>query len=257
MFFLDTIDWYINFVLLMIGFGESFGAGWMCGIERQIESLGAPIVYTYMFAHFGSIIIASGLWFGLDISVANWGGFVGLFATFFVSIAITLFLCSKRMAENPGKWTWGSILYELTMKNVMDLRADLEAAVGYMPTAWAFIMKNFIPHVLLILFVNLAVSKNDDGKRLFGNYGGYGNFPFQVLGILCVVCAGFIFVYGAYDPAAYEGADLTTVVKADELATTASGKDEPAAGGAKEGEKASDEEEEVDVKNAGSAEEEA
>ena len=105
--------------------------------------------------------------------------------------------------------------------------------------------------------MNLAVSKNADGKRLFGNYGGYGNFPYQVLGILCVVTAAFIFAYGAYDPSAYEGADLTTVVKSEELDTTASGKDEPAAGGAKEGEKVSDEEEEVDAKNALSAEEEA
>lgn len=222
----------------MVGFGETFGAGWMFGIDKQIESLGHPIVFTYMFAHFGSIIVASGLWFGLDISVAAWGGFVGLFVTFFVSLAITLFLCQKKMAEEPDKWTWGSILYELTLKNVMDLKDELQAAVGYMPSAWAFMMKNFIPQVLLILFVNLAVSLNDEGKRLFGNYGSYVNFPYQVLGILCVVCAGFIFVYGAIDPSAYEGADLTTVAAG---VSAAEGKD---ADGAKAGEKASDEEEE-------------
>jgi solute carrier family 6 GABA transporter-like protein 1 len=33
--FLDTIDFYINFVLLLVGFFETFCCGWMFGIARS------------------------------------------------------------------------------------------------------------------------------------------------------------------------------------------------------------------------------
>lgn len=38
--FLDAVDYYINFVLLITGFFETFGAGWIYHIEEQIMSLG-------------------------------------------------------------------------------------------------------------------------------------------------------------------------------------------------------------------------
>jgi len=37
---LDVIDYYINFVMTFVGFLETFGAGWVYGIEKQIENVG-------------------------------------------------------------------------------------------------------------------------------------------------------------------------------------------------------------------------
>jgi solute carrier family 6 GABA transporter-like protein 1 len=38
---LDAIDYYINFVMTLVGFFETFGAGWIYGIDDQIKSVGA------------------------------------------------------------------------------------------------------------------------------------------------------------------------------------------------------------------------
>ena len=59
---------------------------------------------------------------------------------------------NKKMKANPGKWTWMSMIYELTLKNVMDLKNDLSEVVGYIPSAWAFLVKHFIPPIILVLF---------------------------------------------------------------------------------------------------------
>jgi solute carrier family 6 GABA transporter-like protein 1 len=37
---LDAIDYYINFVMTLVGFFETFGAGWVYGIDEQIKSVG-------------------------------------------------------------------------------------------------------------------------------------------------------------------------------------------------------------------------
>ena len=64
--FNDILDTLSNFVMLLVGFFETFAAGWIFGIEHQLQEFGAPAVYCYFAANFGSIIIACGLWFGLD-----------------------------------------------------------------------------------------------------------------------------------------------------------------------------------------------
>jgi len=204
--FLDTIDFYINFVLLLTGFFETFGAGWIYHLEEQIKTLGPEVVFTYMFTTFGSIIVACGLWFGLDNN-AVWGGFLGFFVCYFAGLGVTYILLKKKMVQEP-QWTWKTITYELCLKNVMDLRAELSDVVGYMPWIWAFMMKNLIPHILLILFINLAQSDNAEGEPLFGHYGGYVTWPFQVLGILCVAFAGCLILVGAAMPAVYEPYDI-------------------------------------------------
>jgi solute carrier family 6 GABA transporter-like protein 1 len=37
---LDVIDYYINFVMTLVGFLETFGAGWVYGMEEQIKNVG-------------------------------------------------------------------------------------------------------------------------------------------------------------------------------------------------------------------------
>ena len=211
LFFLDSVDFYINFCLLLIGFFESAGAGWVYGIEEQIEELGSSIVFTYMFANFGSVIFACGLWFGLDNSAEVYAGFIALIGCYLLGTAVTLFFCYLKIQQEPEKWNWSSILYAVGLKNIMTLREELESICGYMPWAWGFAMKHFIPQVLLILFINLASSDNGAGKPLFGNYSGYVNVPFQMLGILFVCFSFIIVMVGVLAPGLFEPFDLTTI----------------------------------------------
>lgn len=211
LFFLDTVDYYINFCLLLMGLAETFGAGWIYGIEKQIEELGSSIVFTYMFSNFGSVIFACGLWFGLDRDSEVWAGFVALIGCYLSGVAVTLFFCSIKMKQEPDKWTWKTMLYAVGLKNVMSLREELESICGYMPWIWAFSMKHLIPQILLILFFNLAWSDNDFGEPNLGNYENYVKVPYQMVGIM-LVCFTFVTILiGAFAPALFEPFDLTTI----------------------------------------------
>ena len=236
LFFLDSVDFYINFCLLLLGFFETFGAGWVYGIEAQMEELGSTIVFTYMFANFGSVIIACWLWFGLDSNAEVYSGFIALIGCYLLGTGVTLFFCSQKIQQDAEKWNWNSIVYDVGLKNVMSLREELQSICGYMPWVWAFAMKHFIPQVLLILFINLARADNGSGEPQFGNYGGYESMPFQMLGIL-FVCFSFATVaIGVVVPGIFEPFDLTTVqmepaksLGEDSSKDSASGKDNEAA----------------------------
>lgn len=55
--------------MLLVGFFETFAAGWIYGMDAQIEMFGAGAVYSYMFANFASVFAASFMWFFLpDVS---------------------------------------------------------------------------------------------------------------------------------------------------------------------------------------------
>lgn len=115
-----------------MGLAECFGAGWVYGIEKQIDELGASIVFTYMFTNFGSVILACCLWFGLDNDNEVWAGFVALIGCYLAGTAATLFFCSMKISQDPEKWTWSSIMYAVGLQNVMELREELESICGYM-----------------------------------------------------------------------------------------------------------------------------
>ena len=44
----------------------------------------------------------------------------------------------------------------------------------------------------------------DEGKPVFGNYGGYLAWPFQILGILIVLLAIFVIILGALKPQLFD-----------------------------------------------------
>ncbi|KAL7504516.1 hypothetical protein ACHAXN_002146, partial [Cyclotella atomus] len=162
--FLDTIDYYINFVMLLVGGFECFSA-----------------------AYFGSVILACCLWFGLsNADDALWAGFIGLVGFYVLAMTVVAFLMYQRMNKQPGRWTWGSIIYELLFRNIVDLKSDLSAVVGYLPFAWTLLIKYFIPPVILILFGLACDAKNADGTKVFGHYKCYVFSPYQILGILCL-----------------------------------------------------------------------
>jgi solute carrier family 6 GABA transporter-like protein 1 len=207
--FLDVIDFYINFVMLFVGFGETFSAGWVYGHKKMIDNCGAPAVFSYMIANFGCVIVACGIWFGVSPDDGGvWGGFVGMFLFYFIGITVTCFFLKKKMDENPGKWTWSEMLWEVSFRNIFDLKARIEPIVQWIPSLWCVLIKQFIPHILIILFINLAQSNNADGEPIFGHYGGYGAKPFQIMGVLTWVFALVLFLVGAVFPALYQSLDL-------------------------------------------------
>jgi len=188
---LDTIDYYINFMLLLIGLIESFSAGWMYGLEKQVKKLGATCTFCFMFANFGGAALGGGLWFGLK---RVWPGFVG-YISLYVAFTVLAFLTMKPDVENK--------IYTLFFENVMDLKAELQLVIGWVPTAWAMLIKHFIPQILLILFINGLTAKGDDGKPKFGNYSGFAQ-EYQQVGISCVVWIAAAFLIGVAFPSVYK-----------------------------------------------------
>jgi len=63
----------------------------------------------------------------------------------------------QKMDEEPGKWTWKTLAWEVSFANIMHLRDRLAHAFGSFPVIWAYMMKQFIPHVILILFANFRI----------------------------------------------------------------------------------------------------
>jgi hypothetical protein len=203
--FLDIIDFYINFVMLAVGFFETFGAGWVYNSQRIKDMVGQAAFFTYAFANFGSLLIACGIWFG----IANvWAGFVALILIYLFSVGATLMLLKMKVAEDPDKYSFEELVWAVTFKNIFDLKNRIEPTIGYVPSIWCILVKQFIPHVLVILFINLAQSNTDDGTPLFGGYGGYPAKPYQILGILTFCFAIFLFMIGMAFPVVYKALAL-------------------------------------------------
>jgi hypothetical protein len=203
--FFDTMDYYINFVMILVGAFESFSAGWIYNIEEQIDALGAQIVFTNMLGTFGSVTLACILWFSLDNESAVWGGIVGFLLFYGMSMAFTWYLMRKKIQEESlGSWAMRSMWYDLMLRNMMDLREDLSGVVGPLPIVWAALIKFFIPPVLLILFAMGCDAENENGTKIFGHFGNYPTTPYQVLGILTVVFALFLLFSSFIVPKMYE-----------------------------------------------------
>ena len=165
---LDTIDFYANFMFLLVGFLETFAAGWINGLEGQIKSIGWLPNITFCFANFGSVILACGLWFGLG---NIWAGFVGLVLCYGLFTGLAVFFVHQRIQQDDGR-SLKSGLYDLFLKNVMDFKTELESVIGWVPSIWAIGLRFTLPQILLILFVNLALAKNAAGESKFGHYSG-------------------------------------------------------------------------------------
>lgn len=205
--FLDTIDFYLNFMLLIVGFFESFGFGWIYGIEEQIEQFGITPVLLHMATNFGAVFLASGLWFGLERN-AIWVGFLALACFYIGGMFITNYFLNKSAQ--------GGTMYNLVMGNMLQFKEKVGPVVGPVPLVWCFAIKQIVPHVLLILFFNLATSKADDGKNNFGGYGGYAMAPYQILGILTFLFMVFLFAIGLVYPPVYNKLQPRNVINEDE-----------------------------------------
>jgi len=88
--FLDVVDFYINFVMLLVGFFEAFAAGWIFGLEEQIQAVGMPAVVSYFSANFISVIVACIVWFTAPIDVSETDCISAIVVLFVTSPAILL-----------------------------------------------------------------------------------------------------------------------------------------------------------------------
>jgi len=204
--FLDAVDYYINFIMLFVGLLETFAVGWAYDIDAQFDNFSVPVVVAFMVSYFFPVFLASALWFGIDdSSTAIISGFVAYFVTFAVGMGITLFMLSKVQGEKTDKYpTFKSIVYDLFFKNIFDFKYKLEPVIGMVPYIWCFLVKFFIPPVLVILFVNGAAAENGyTGESKFGHYENLVSFPYQFLGILAFAFASFCFLIGVIAPDVY------------------------------------------------------
>lgn len=96
-----------------------------------------------------------------------------------------------------------SALYDLYFENVLDLKKELESSIGKIPTVWPFLLKHFIPHVLIVLFINLACAETIYNENHLGNYAGYPMWPFQALGLCILVFIVAAFAIGVAKPDIY------------------------------------------------------
>ena len=121
--------------------------------------------------------------FDLRGKAALAAGFATLGAVYATGMAVTAYWMNQQMSRDLSVWTSSSAMWwDLCFGNVMPLRDRLSNDIGYLPAIWAYMIKQFVPHIILILFVNLALSETDQGKSVFGNYGSYRAWPFQSLG---------------------------------------------------------------------------
>jgi len=201
--FFDAIDFYINFVMILVGFFEAFGSSWAYDIVGQLERQSAPVVYSFMLANFGAVILGCILWFSLPADSAVWGGFVGFFLFYFTFVLVTGYYINIVVATSNGKWTTRTMWYEVYFGNILALRDQMQAVIGPVPFIWCLLMRHFIPHVLIVVFVNLAQSKTTEGSPIFGSYGGYPDHPYQILGIVVVAFTLAIFLVGVAVPELY------------------------------------------------------
>ena len=176
----------------------------MYGLEKQIDRFGAGAFFAYMITTFGSVLLASGLWFGLEEN-AIWAGFLASAITYSLGMAVTIVLLRRKMKTEESSETLGAAMIDLAFGNMRDYKNTLEPVIGWVPTAWCLLVKHFIPQVLLILFINLATSENANGKFNFGNYGDYPIEPYQAIGIFVVCLSIAVFSVGLLFPDVYNG----------------------------------------------------
>lgn len=234
-YFLDSVDWYINFMLLLVGFFETFAVGWVYAVDSQIEIVGLLPVLALTALEFIPIAVACCLWFTirqkLDSEVpagwssGNWAllwGFVGLVITFLVLLIplVVAIMKTRSNSKDDRKVSTRTYLVTLLMGNVLTLRDELIPIVKYIPLIWFVMIRHIVPQLLLILFANLASSFTRDindstgkvvsQKNTFGNYGGYPTV-YHIIGGICVASAALIILGGLLVPDLYKCFDVSGI----------------------------------------------
>jgi len=196
--FLDVVDFYVNFMMILVGFFQVFAVGWVVGLDKQIERLGVAAPLVFMFGTILSWGGASYFWFSWEVDAMK-TGFIVLGGGYGVMIVSLIVLLCSIKSSTPSK-SWGSLLYDLIFRNVDDFVDELSSVVGFIPYAWGRVIKHFSTPILLVLFINLAFTKTDEGKLTFGNYAGLPDYPYQYIGMGTVALSVAVAVLGALIP---------------------------------------------------------
>jgi hypothetical protein len=155
-----------------------------------------------ILANFFPVILACALWFGLDPDEAPLAGFMALLGSALFGVGVTAYFLNERMKEEPGKWTWRSIWFEVTFSNIFALKNRVQPTIQYIPDIWAYLIKGVIPQILIVVFISAAATKVD-GTNVFWHYGNYPAVPYQLMGVICIVFALGLFVAGFFFPDMY------------------------------------------------------
>uniref|UniRef100_A0A7S2YRB2 Uncharacterized protein n=1 Tax=Entomoneis paludosa TaxID=265537 RepID=A0A7S2YRB2_9STRA len=232
--------------MILVGMLECIAVGWFYGLDRQFDLLGKQSVMVYMTTSFSSIIIASFFWFGLDdiltALLTGWALFISIYAAGLVYAVRTSNLADQTNAatlvdnsettaemepvpldEEPStevQWTDWAIAREFCMRNIIELKAELEPSVSVFPLWVPILIKHFIPHLLWVLFINLAVAKGSNDKPLLGNYKGYPVWPYQFLGILIIVLSISIVLVGIFYPPVFHRLAAATIEEEEQIEIT-------------------------------------
>jgi hypothetical protein len=121
---------------------------------------------------------------------------------------VTIILLRRKLKTEESSETLCAAMIDLAFGNMRDYKNTLGKVIGWVPTARCLLIKHFIPQVLLILFINLAASENDDRKSVFGRYGDpypYPMKPYQASGIFVVCLSIAVFFVGLLFPDVYSG----------------------------------------------------
>lgn len=178
---------------------ESFAAGWLGQLKEQVEMYGILPVLCYIFSHFGSVIVASSIWFGferedVDTNSRLWVGFFGGCVIFLLGLSCTLLSLQKRYSHHyltnldRSEPAMSPRLYyiDFCYGSVWALKESLEPVVGPIPTFWCHMMKKIVPQVLLLVWMrHILLAINADSSIGFGKYYGLDvSSPVQILGIV-------------------------------------------------------------------------
>jgi len=186
---------------LLVGFLEAFGASWLYEILVSYKNISVKATLSFMAANFVPLLIACGIWFSADSTPTKvYTGFIALIVGWLLGLAITHYYLMKQMRRYPGRWTSvKDIWWECAFGNICRLRARIQPVIGKIPFVWVILIKFFVPHVLIVLFLNLCASENGAG-----NYEDYAIRPYQILGLLTFIFAIFLFFIGLLVPEIYE-----------------------------------------------------
>jgi len=195
---LDVVDYYINFVVLFVGFLESFSASWLYKIDGQCQRLGLRATVCFLLNFNMAVVAGASAAFSIGGSTGTSVGI--LFAVGFgvVGMTLSLVMIEKRDGVHESELVW-----DLFFGNVEQLRTDLNNVVASekqwrVPFIWSFLIKFLIPPTLLILIFNSLAEETPLGKPKFGNYADYA-WGYQFIGIaislvaLIIVSVGVIF----------------------------------------------------------------
>jgi len=106
----------------------------------------------------------------------------------------------------PKNMVLRDVFYTLSMEYVIVLKDRLSTNIGPLPTVWAFSVKHMMPSILLICFINLCASKQEDerARSVFAHYGNFEAAPYQIIGIAIVILTMLLFVVGVTFPDVYQ-----------------------------------------------------